>query len=190
MASVKTHFEPERIAYDGSQLRSHWILERFGLVGDAAAAFVGPCDVKLAHMIDVEDRRAALRIASKEMLHFVVEHFDADLDLTILRQRLLICRMADALNERLGERRVRRNGSDLYDGEAKLTVSIATATPVSTLVHAGINVLSEGTPVATRGLADYGVAAAGFAAEVLDRYAEEMASAYHARCKARAGKSE
>jgi len=35
---MKTCWLDERIAYDGSQLRAHWILAKTGLAGDAAVA--------------------------------------------------------------------------------------------------------------------------------------------------------
>lgn len=185
MSLTKTHWTDESITYDGSQLRPHWILERFGIADDAIVAFLGPCDVDFGHMIDVEDRLASSRIASKYMLHFIIEHFDSGLDVAVLRQRLLMARMAQCLNRRMGALVVRRDGSDLYDGDRKLTVSIATASPVSMLIHAGINVISEGTPVPTRGLADYDIDPREFGQEMLLAYAGEIASARHARCKAR-----
>jgi hypothetical protein len=79
-----------------------------------------------------------------------------------------------------------RRGSDLYDGTRKLTVSIASASPVSTLIHAGINVSSRNTPVPTTGLDDYGIPAREFAEEVLAAYVSDCASALRARCKVRA----
>ena len=103
----------------------------------------------------------------------------------MLRQQLFIAIMAESLNLRLGEPRVRRSGSDLYDGTEKLTVSIATVSPVSALIHAGINVISRNTPVPTRGLADYGIEPQPFAEEVLDAYAADCAAAHKARCKVR-----
>ena len=38
------------IFYDGSQLRSGFISETFGLSGDAIVAFTGGCDVSPDHM--------------------------------------------------------------------------------------------------------------------------------------------
>ena len=43
----------ETIAYDGSQLRAHWILRATGLVGDAVVAFRGPCKVADREMADL-----------------------------------------------------------------------------------------------------------------------------------------
>ena len=40
---MKTQWLDQTIAYDGSQLRAHWILRATGLVGDGVVAFRGPC---------------------------------------------------------------------------------------------------------------------------------------------------
>ncbi len=183
MSEITCRFIPEPIAYTGEQLRSHWAYRTFDLLGDSAVAFIGPCDVKPEFMKDVEDLKAGSRIYSEEMLHFIIEVFDVDLERAILRQRLLIALMAEALNARLGRPAVVRKGSDLYEGDAKLTVSIASVSPVSTLIHAGINISSRNTPVKTRGLDDYGIAPHAFAEEILAGVAAECWSAHKARCK-------
>ena len=43
-----------------------------------------------------------------------------------------------------------RKGDDLFLGEGKLSVSIATASPVSTLIHLGVNEDASGAPVTTQ----------------------------------------
>ena len=186
MNALRTLFVPDEMQYTGEQLRSLWAFERFDLLGDCAVAFIGPCDVQPRHMKDAEDLKASARIYSERMLHFIVEHFDADLDRAVLRQRLLIALMAENLNRRLGgEPPVRRVGADLYDGIYKLTVSIASVSPVSALIHAGVNISSRNTPVPTRGLDDYGVNAREFGEETLAAYAQECALAHRSRCKVR-----
>ena len=59
---------------------------------------------------------------------------------------------------------VTRSGDDLFwnDGQTdrKLSVSIVTASPVSRLLHAGINLDAAGAPVAAAGLFDLGIAPA------------------------------
>lgn len=87
---------------------------------------------------------------------------------------------------KLGSRQIARQGSDLYDGKYKLTVSIASVSAVSALIHAGINVSSRNTPVPTRGLADYGIEPRAFAEEILAGYAAECEGLLRARCKVRA----
>jgi hypothetical protein len=182
---METRFIPDPIDYTGEQLHSHWAYRRFDLLGDSMVAFVGACDVKPEYMKDVEDLRSNSRIYSERMLHFILEVFDADMDRAALRQRLLIVLIAEELSRRLPALRLRRKGSDLYDGAAKLTVSVASVSPVGGLIHAGINISSRNTPVPTRGLEDYGIPPREFAEAVLDAWKQECEALRRARCKVR-----
>jgi uncharacterized protein len=183
---VKALWLDREIAYDGTQLRSHWIYQQSGELGDAIAAFVGAADVPLAHMVDLVDVALQAPIFSKRMLHFIVEHFDVDLSLAIVRQRLLAAIAAEELHRRVPAEAIERRGDDLYDGERKISVSIATASPVSCLIHFAMNIRSDGTPVPTKGLADYGIDPRALADALLARYVEEIDSMATARCKVRA----
>lgn len=179
-----------QITYDGRQLAPHWIYRQFDLMGDAAVAFVGPCRVDLSEMVDIEDVKAAAPIYSALMLHVIAELFSGDLHQTVYRQRLLIV-TAKELLETLTNRRVMRKGDDLYllraDGSpGKLSVSIATASAASTLIHTGFNIETEGTPVPTVGLAELGIDVPAFARELLRRYSDEVEDIWLARCKVRA----
>ena len=185
MTLLNVLFVDEEMTYTGEQLRSHWAYRNCDLLGDSAVAFVGPCDVHPEHMKDLEDLKDDQQIYSERMLHFIIEHFDMDLPRTVLRQHLLIALMAEHLNRSLGNARIRREGSDLYDGDHKVTVSIASVSPVSTLIHAGINISSRNTPVSTRGLDDFGIAARRIAASILQGYAKDCEIALKARCKVR-----
>ena len=178
------------ITYDGRQLASHWIYQTFDLLGDAIVVFRGPCRVELSEMVDLEDVKADAPIYSPLMLHCIAEFFQTDLEMAVYRQRLLII-TAKELLETLTNRPVRRQGDDLYLARAdgtpgKLSVSIATASPTSTLIHTGFNIETEGTPVPTAGLADLGLDVAAFAADLLSRYAAEIEDIHLARCKVRA----
>ena len=56
---MKTLYVSDRaIAYDGRQLAPHWLYRKFDLMGNAAVAFVGPCQVELGEMVDIEDVKA------------------------------------------------------------------------------------------------------------------------------------
>lgn len=193
---LATVFIEAETRYDGTQLCSHWIYRNTGIQGDAIAAFVGGAEVNLDNLVDLEDVAAKAPIYSSKMLHFLVEHFDVDLSNMILRQRLLMTLLQEELNEVFFEERtgssqsepkqVTRRGDDLFIGPYKLTVSIATASPVSSVIHAAINIISEGTPVPTLGLADFGLNPQAFARSVLNRYRDEMTGVAIARCKVRA----
>lgn len=178
------------ITYDGRQLAPHWLYRELDLLGDAAAAFAGPCRVELGEMVDLEDVKEVAPIYSPRMLHIIAELFTGDLHLTVHRQRLLIVTAKEAL-ETLTDQRVTRRGDDLYldraDGSpGKLSVSIATAGATSTLIHTGFNVETEGTPVPTVGLSELGVDPIAFASVVLERFAAELDGIWRARCKVRA----
>ncbi len=173
----------DAIDYTGEQLRSHYALDSLGLPGDSIVGFVGKCDVKLKEMVDLEDLKAGKSIFSESMLHFIVEHFDTNLENAILKQHLLISIIKDLLNENVKGGGFKKDGTDIYDGEAKVTISVATLSPVSTLIHAGINVSSTNTPVKTKGLTDYKIDPLEFANQVLDRYSKEIDKVQVAKCK-------
>lgn len=181
-------FIKEPITYDGTQLRSHWIFEQTGVFGDSIVAFTGPADVPLKNMVDLADVAAKENIYSTSMLHFIVEHFETDLVSMILRQRLLSAIAVEELKKHNQCKTVERKGDDLYDGGKKLSVSIATASPVSCLIHFAINIKSDKTPVPTKGFADYDIDPKTFADIVMQKYIDEMNSVRQARCKVRAVK--
>jgi hypothetical protein len=183
--AVKVLLAAEEILYRGPELASHFAYRRFDLAGDSCVAFLGGCSVETQDLVDLADRKAKAFIFSQRMLHFIIEHFERDLEKAVLRQRLFASIVKQALELR-GVRDVRRSGDDLYVGEAKLSVSIATLSGVSALIHFAINVLSAGTPVKTLGLADFGIDPKAFALEVLEAYRLEQDGIDEARCKARA----
>jgi hypothetical protein len=170
---MQIYLYSEPLSYQGPELRSHFIYNRFGLRGDALVAFAGPCQVTLHDMIDLEDVQANAPIFSEQMLHFLIEHFQTPLETMILRQRLLTAQIQTLLHRHYQLPGITRSGDDLYDGPNKLSVSIATVSPVSGLIHFGLNISSQNTPVPTRGLADYGIDWREFAQSVLDQYAAE-----------------
>jgi uncharacterized protein len=178
-------FIDETITYDGTQLASLWAYKNFRLQGDSIVAFAGPCNVKLAEMVDQEDVLAGAFIYSENMVHFIVEHFDMDLEKTVTRQRLLIAIMRDMLLEMGVSPTLRRQGDDLYLNDRKASVSIATLSPVSSLIHAAVNISSQNTPVPTIGLADLHIDPVIFAKRVIHAYQNELDSIRMARCKVR-----
>jgi hypothetical protein len=171
---MKTLFIDDEIKYIGSQLVPHWIYKNFKMQGDAIVAFIGECEVKLTEMVDIEDVINNEPIYSKLMLSFITEQFNVDLIEGVFRQRLLICIIKELLEER--GIFVVRNGDDLMIDGRKLSVSIATKSTTSILIHTGLNILSEGAPVKASGLSsELGIKdIKGFALEVIKRYSEEL----------------
>jgi hypothetical protein len=174
----------ESLPYTGRELRSGWVREKTGAVaGGSAVAWVGPCRVDTEDLVDLDDARNGAVIEAANMAHVVVEHPGCPLQAAVLRQRLLVCILGEALHERgIG---VRRNGDDLYVGDRKLTVSIAAPAREACLIHLGINVDPTGAPVRAVGLDELGVPPRELLQTILARYRDELATAAHAEVKVR-----
>ena len=162
----------EKTDYDGSQISSLWAYNLKGIQQDSIVAFRGGCDVKLEHMIDLEDKRMGDSIYSTDMLHFLIEHFDStDLKLVYARQRLFTAIVAEALLD--GGITTTRQGDDLFVNGKKLTISIASTSAVSQKIHFGINVFHD----FYGNLADNGVdevKAVGLLGDIANRYVAEF----------------
>ena len=182
---MKTKFIENEIKYIGSQLAPHWIYKNFKMQGDAIVAFLGECKVDLTEMVDIEDVINNEPIYSKYMLSFITEQFGVNLSEGVFRQRLLVCIIKELLEER--GIFVVRNGDDLMIDGRKLSVSIATKSTTSILIHTGLNILSEGAPVKASGLtSELGITdVKEFAIEVMKRYSEEIEDILLATTKVR-----
>jgi hypothetical protein len=180
-SSLTTHFSRDERSYLGPELRPHFLLTELKIQGTAIAAFMGPCQVETGHLVDWEDRLANDRIEARRMVHFIGEFFGASLREGVLIQRIFMATVFDTLRERLESQGrfgvLRREGDDLYvkdsNGERKLSVSIVTASPVSQLLHAGINIDPSGAPVPAIGLGELGVDPSEWIPAILDRFSQE-----------------
>lgn len=171
---MKTQLIDKEIKYEGWQLAPHWIYKNFKMQGDATVAFIGECEVKLTEMVDIEDVINNEPIYSKSMLSFISEQFNISLVEGVFRQRLLICIIKEALEKR--GFKIVRNGDDLFFEGKKLTVSIATKSVNSILIHTGINIDSTGAPVKASGLTSELKITdiRELAQEILKNYSEEI----------------
>ena len=136
-------------------------------------------------MVDIEDVINNEPIYSKYMLSFITEQFGIGLSEGVLRQRLLITIIKELLEER--GIFVIRNGDDLMIDGKKLSVSIATKSMTSVLIHTGLNILSEGAPISASGLtSELGITdTKTFALDVMKKYAEELDDIQYACTKVR-----
>lgn len=197
MSQLKTSFSKEQWTYTGSELRPHFLLSQLGLKGSALGAFIGPCHVDRDHLIDWEDRLSiqdeSSEIHAESMVHFIGEFFGITLREGVWLQRLFIACIKDVLEE-LGVQpgSAFRDGNDLYIGkvgfERKLSVSIVTASPVSVLMHAGVNVDASGAPVEAVGLNELKIPVdgpTGFTERMLQRFSAEWSSVDWACSKVR-----
>ncbi len=182
---MKTKFVDNEIKYEGFQLSPHWIYKNFNIQGDAIVAFIGECDVKLGEMVDIEDVINNEPIYSKSMLSFISEQFNIGLIEGVLRQRLMISTIKEELEQR--GYTVRRDGDDLFYDNRKLTVSIATKSQTSILIHTGVNIISTGAPVKASGLSeDIGITdIKGFALNIMQKYSDELDDIVMASTKVR-----
>ncbi|ABO50281.1 protein of unknown function DUF366 [Desulforamulus reducens MI-1] len=179
------HVLKEPLTYNGTQLSSLFAFRNFGVQGDSILCFRGGCQVALTEMVDLADVRENAPIFSEDMLHFIIEHFDQHLESTVIRQRLFIAIIKEILEDKTGVR-FSRKGDDLYRENLKLSVSIATASPVSTMIHTGLNISSINTPVPAIGLVDLGLSAENclsLGALIAQKYSDEIKSIRMARCK-------
>lgn len=175
---MKTKWIEKSLTYDGSQLRSHFALSSLNIQGASIVSFRGPCKVSFQSMVDYEDLLAKSEIKSNEMLHFIVEFFPANLKSGVALQRLLASIVADAIHasksfQKMSKILLKRNGDDLYLGSKKLSISIASQSAVSTMIHFAVNITTKGTPVPTCSLEDLGVHPKTLAQLVMKKFSEE-----------------
>lgn len=202
---MKSKFISSEFVYDGTQLRSLFGYLDHGVQGDSVVSWIGPCSVGFDHMVDGEDLLAGARISGARMVHFVIEKFHTPLFAAVALQRLFAAICLDILRAHIddgggggsgsgdddrcgGEEcsgKLRREGDDLYFGEGKLSISIATVSPVSSLIHFAVNCTNEGTPVCTASLADIAMDPAEFARRAMEKLIAEVASIEEAIVKVR-----
>lgn len=177
---MKTNFIEQELKYTGNELSPHWIYKKFHLQGDAIVAFRGECEVKLTEMVDIEDVINDEPIYSKNMLSFIVEHFNIGLVEGVIRQRLLICIIKEELENllltsSLSPITLKRSGDDIFVNGKKLSVSIATKSLTSVLIHVGVNIDPTGAPIDAIGLEELGVAdTKEFAEKIMLKYSQEI----------------
>lgn len=187
---LRYKFIKDKLTYTGRELTSHWIYRNFNLQGDALVAFVGPAQVKES-LVDMVDRKKNREIRSSLMLHFISEYFDMALEKTILRERLFISLLSQEINRVSKKYIVERRGNDLYVRDKKLSVAIATLTPVSSIFHVGLNIISSGTApgpwcgVKLIGLRELSISARTLADKVAKLYRHELEDVLISRSKVR-----
>jgi hypothetical protein len=174
---LKSQFLESQFRYDGTQLVSLWNYLQHKILGDSIVSWIGPCQISFEHMVDGEDLLAESAIAGDKMLHFIVEKFDCSLFAAVGLQRLLTSLALDTLRS-VGKteevHNLTRDGDDIYLGGKKLSISIATQSPVSSLIHFAVNIINSGTPVPTLCLEDLKVEPKTFATEVMSRFCKEV----------------
>lgn len=179
------HFDEKTISYTGKELKPLRNYLEYGLLGNSVASWVGPCNVSFDEMVDGEDVRGGHAIAADSMLHFVMELFDVQLSTGVLLQRLFAQMIIDELASSSKPQDFLRNGDDVFYKGKKLNISIATRSVNSVLLHVGINVTNNGTPIETSALTDLGVQPQEFSLRLMKRLALEWQDVLNATYKVR-----
>ena len=164
-SSINYKFLEEGQLYNGDQLTSQFNYRTTGIVGDSIIAFIGEMGVSPSHMVDIEDVVANDFIYSPKALNFIIELFDINIETTALYQRAFMRIIVEQLKESilLTEGSLRLHGDDIYldrpnTPPAKMSVSIATVSKVSGLIHAALNIeLSDKIPVFASCLTELGL---------------------------------
>lgn len=144
-------------SYDGSQLRHAFAYEEARVLGPTITFFHGPADVE-DHLVDLEDSLAKDFIKSASMWHFIVEIPEATIMEMVILQRLFICQCIEFLSKKCAHTNLKfaRYGDDIFVDDAKLSVSIATLSRFSGLMHVGINIsVGPDCPVKAVGLENF-----------------------------------
>lgn len=181
---MKTLFLKEKLNYDGTQLRSLFAYLDHKVQGDSCVSFIGACDISFEHMVDGEDLLERAEIRGSEMLHFIFEIFDRELVSGVFLQRLFASLISDEIYK-TSKIKLDRDGDDLYHEGKKLSISIATKSPVSVMVHFAMNISNQGTPVPTCSLQDFKINPQNFAQNLLTLISKEYDSILTARVKVR-----
>lgn len=169
---MNTYFIEKKIKYIGSQLSPHWIYKNFHLQGDSIVSFIGEVDVNINEMVDIEDVINNEPIYSKKMLNFIIEQFDISLTTMVYAQRLFVSIIKEVLEEY--NINVKRNGDDLFYEGRKLSVSIATKSITSCLIHTALNIIKEGAPIKASDLSEMGIKdIKEFALKIMNKYSKE-----------------
>lgn len=181
---MKYIFVDKEIPYTGAELCPHWIYRNFNIQGSAIAAFIGPVKVDLGEMVDIEDVLNNEPISSDKMLNFIIEDFEVSLAHMVSNQRLFICTIKEVLEEYGAD--IKRSGDDLFYKGGKLSVSIATKSLTSSLVHTALNIVPTGAPVKISCLNDIGIKdVKGFAIKVMGKFTSEIEDMNFAKSKVR-----
>lgn len=181
---MKSLFIEKPQTYDGTQLRSLYAYLDHKVLGPSVVSWTGPCSISFDHMVDGEDLLEQAEIRGANMLHFIIEIFDRDLFSGVALQRMFAAIARDYLSAKSGQALV-REGDDLFLGQGKLSISIATKSPVSVMVHFAMNITNEGTPVKTASLEDLRLNPRQVATDLMSLLKEEYESIVKATQKVR-----
>ena len=144
--------------YSGAELRQgiafDWIPDKTQIKKVNIITGRGIADVKLSEMVDKEDVKNNEPIYSDDMYHMIFEILgETDLEKLVFIQRYIIRLIVDILEERRCDWNTPENrpalwvkGDDILSDAGKLSVSIATVSASSGLIHIGLNANAKKFP--------------------------------------------
>ena len=184
---MQTSFISRKFSYDGSQLRPLYAYLEHKILGNSIISWVGPCDISFDNMKDGEDLLDESPIRGSLMLHFIVEIFQKDLFTGVLCQRLFASIVQQYLQSKaskvLKSDLLLRDGDDIFWGDKKLSISIASCSAVSTQIHFAMNISTKGTPVKTTSLEELKLDPKKVAEDLMDLWKKEFISIHAATQK-------
>ncbi len=142
------------VEYTGMELRPLFNYNVTKIKGDSAIMFISGMNVPTSHMVDMEDVIADDFIYSPLAVNIICEIFNIGIETAVLYQRLLMRCLFDSLQPYIPL--LILSGDDLFVADdsimKKLSVSIATVSPVSGLIHCGLNIKQPAISIPTVGL--------------------------------------
>ncbi|MHA1259819.1 MAG: DUF366 family protein [Candidatus Heimdallarchaeaceae archaeon] len=175
----------KQITYNGVQISAHYVAEKYNIIGNSILVFRGPMRLTKEDMLDLKDiiREGHLNdvlISSDDSLHIIIEEFDLqppNIELEYYRLRLLTQLVIEELDKK--KIPVIRKGSDIYFGNKKLNVGIATIGIASAKIHFGLNIKNTGFPshVNATGLMEMGFKEEeikDWILEIIEKYIDEV----------------
>lgn len=177
---MQTNFISKKFAYDGSQLHPLFAYLKHNILGDSIISWIGPCDISFENMKDGEDLLDKSPIRGSLMLHFIIEIFQQNLFSGVTCQRLFASITQEYLQSKarkvLKEDLLKRDGDDIFWGDKKLSISIASCSSVSTQIHFAMNVSTKNTPVKTTSLEELKLDPKRVAEDLMDLWKKEFLS--------------
>lgn len=170
----------KNITYNGSQLHSHFAYLNYRILGNSIISWAGSCKLTSQYIVDGEDLINNCKIEADKMLHFIIEIFPQNFFYIVSIQRLFCCLIMEFLQKNIKEeihlKNLIRKGDDIYIKNKKLSISIATVSPCSSLIHFGINILNKGTPVPTISLDCLNINYKKLSLEIMNKFILEIES--------------
>lgn len=175
-------FVDNQADYSGNLFEPQWIYKNFDIESDSIVAFIG--NLEIAHHNTLLNENQFDLFNPGIMLHFLIEHFDNNLEIAVYRKRMFIVSIKEEI-EKYGID-LTRIGSDLYFHKRKLSTAIAISSTVSVLLYTAINLHKEDEPIKTWGLRELGIEdIKSFAQNIMLRYKKELEGIYEERCRVR-----